>query len=68
MAKRIFPLLFLLYFVTSCTSNQPFFQKDSDPTPEGKKWVKIEAMSDEFNGKTLDTKKWKNTDPQKWIG
>ncbi|SFC02173.1 hypothetical protein SAMN04489722_101472 [Algibacter lectus] len=42
------------------------------PAPEGKKWVKIDNLSDEFDGKKLDNKKWIG-DPEKhpdfgWIG
>ncbi|MEM8526912.1 MAG: family 16 glycosylhydrolase [Bacteroidota bacterium] len=62
-------LIFLaLLTIFSCTTSKPHFQADDDPTPEGKKWVKIEAMSDEFEGKELDNKKWKNTEPQRWVG
>jgi len=68
MTKQILFLLFNLSAIISCTTSQPYFQEANDPTPDGKKWVKIEAMSDEFNGKTLDESKWKNTDPKKWIG
>jgi len=37
------------------------------PAPAGKKWEKIEIMSDEFNGNSLNTTKWTINDPQ-WEG
>ena len=46
------------------TTNLLFAQ----PTPpNGKKWVKIEQMSDEFNGSDLNPSKWAKSDPQ-WAG
>lgn len=42
------------------------------PKVEGKMWKRVEALSDEFNGRKIDQKKW-NIDPEghfelKWIG
>ena len=48
-------------------SNLPFF-RGSNPTPTGKKWVKIENLSDEFNDDVFDSDKWQNTNPNRWIG
>ncbi len=43
-------------------------QMIAQPTPpNGKKWEKIENMSDEFNGSSLNTTKWADQDPQ-WEG
>jgi len=42
-----------------------------DPAPQGKKWVKIENMSDEFNDDVFDDEKWHRdtaTDGFGWIG
>ncbi|WP_298314548.1 family 16 glycosylhydrolase [uncultured Aquimarina sp.] len=40
----------------------------AQPTPpNGKKWEKIESMSDEFNGSSLNGSKWAVNDPQ-WEG
>ncbi len=40
----------------------------AQPTPPpGKKWQKIENMSDEFNGSSLDFSKWDDQSPQ-WAG
>ncbi|MFY0607679.1 MAG: HYR domain-containing protein [Cyclobacteriaceae bacterium] len=39
--------------------------------PEGKKWEKVEALSDEFEGNALDDTKWHNdpsSDPFGWYG
>ncbi|TXE15151.1 HYR domain-containing protein [Seonamhaeicola algicola] len=49
------------------SENMPFFV-ETNYTPNGKKWVKVDAMSDEFNSTNLDETKWKNTDPNQWIG
>jgi len=56
----------LFLFVTIAFS-QPTFNSGQDPKPNNKQWEKIENMSDEFNGTTLDTQKWDNQDPQ-WRG
>jgi len=40
----------------------------AQPTPpNGKKWEKIDAVSDEFNGSSLNGNKWAINDPQ-WEG
>lgn len=49
----------------------PYFVGDN-PTPEGKKWEVVKALSDEFDGPKIDNKKW-FTDPAahphlKWHG
>ncbi|WP_108801597.1 carbohydrate-binding protein [Aquimarina sp. Aq107] len=53
-------LVLLLYFVTVNVFAQP-------AAPNGKKWEKIEVMSDEFNGSSLNTNKWAINSPQ-WEG
>lgn len=35
--------------------------------PTGQKWLPIQALSDEFNEKQLDTTKWRTTQPY-WLG
>ncbi|MDV7186400.1 HYR domain-containing protein [Lutibacter sp. TH_r2] len=50
------------------SSDSPYFIEDNNPLPTGKKWVKVEGLTDEFNENALDEVKWKNTDPSKWIG
>ncbi|MEM8522988.1 MAG: T9SS type A sorting domain-containing protein [Bacteroidota bacterium] len=60
---------YLLFF--SFTENiyaQPIFKSGQDPIPDGKKWVKSEDLSDEFDGSSLDESKWENTNPNRWIG
>jgi len=64
MKKNCF-LLFISILINSglCAQTAP---------PEGKKWIKIENLSDEFEGKNLDNKKW-IADPEGhpdfgWIG
>lgn len=49
------------------SSEIPYFM-EANPAPTGKKWVKVENLSDEFNIDTFDDAKWKNTDPSSWIG
>ncbi|MEO1449334.1 MAG: family 16 glycosylhydrolase, partial [Bacteroidota bacterium] len=38
----------------------PFFNAGQNPAPPGKMWQKIDNMSDEFNGTSLNTAKWDN--------
>lgn len=50
--------------------NQPYFI-EGNPTPSGKTWEKVEALSDEFNDTTFDDSKWHRnpaTDPFGWYG
>ncbi|WP_298488111.1 family 16 glycosylhydrolase [uncultured Maribacter sp.] len=47
--------------------NAPQFKKGEDPKPDGTKWKLIKEMSDEFNGKKVDEKKWQISG-QGWIG
>lgn len=65
-------ILFLCFSVGNTlmvlAQTSPTFLSGEDPRPEGKKWVKVEQMSDEFDGDTLDESKWKNTDPARWMG
>ncbi|WP_299547766.1 HYR domain-containing protein [Seonamhaeicola sp.] len=49
------------------SENIPYFV-ETNPTPSGKKWTRVDTMSDEFNTNTLDETKWLNTDPSRWIG
>jgi len=51
---------FLLFLFSSILVAQP-------APPAGKKWQKVENMSDEFNGNSLNTTKWDSNDPQ-WEG
>ncbi|MBK1834702.1 family 16 glycosylhydrolase [Roseibacillus ishigakijimensis] len=49
----------------------PTFLAGMDPKPEGKKWVPVEEMSDEFQGTKLDLTKWQSEpvgDGWNWIG
>lgn len=53
------------------SSQVPYFTGDN-PTPEGKKWEAVSALSDEFDGPEIDNTKWV-TDPAahphlKWHG
>ncbi len=69
--RQITTLLIMIFICTVYSlsaQNSPYFLSGNDPKPSGKKWVKIEDMSDEFNGTSLNTSKWKNTDPTRWKG
>lgn len=49
---------------------KPFFV-DENPTPNGKNWSLVENLSDEFNGKSFNDKKWHRnaeTDGFGWQG
>lgn len=50
------------------SSELPYFIEENNPAPAGKKWLKIEGLSDEFNEDEFNESKWKNTDPTRWIG
>jgi len=55
------PLYIILIFLAS-------LGMFAQPTPpQGKKWEKIEVLSDEFNGSSLNLSKWTINDPQ-WEG
>lgn len=52
------------------SNTKPYFI-GFDPTPSGKKWTKIENISDEFDGSAFDDNKWHRnpaTDGFNWIG
>ncbi len=59
--------LFLMFLGALSAQDQPTFSSGQNPTPTGKKWQKIENMSDEFDGTSLNTTKWDDQDPQ-WEG
>ncbi|SHJ05501.1 LamG domain-containing protein [Pseudozobellia thermophila] len=42
---------------------EPTFLEGQDPKPEDKKWVRVEGLSDEFEGSGLDPAKW-NPSPE----
>ncbi|SHK67965.1 hypothetical protein SAMN04488028_10799 [Reichenbachiella agariperforans] len=50
---------------------QPTFLPGEDPKPADSKWVKVKPLSDEFEGKKVNTKKWQ-IEPKAngwgWIG
>ena len=61
--KQLKPLLSLIIICCCITA----IQAQLPTPPAGKKWVKIENMSDEFNGNALDKNKWDDQDPN-WKG
>ncbi|MEM9341067.1 MAG: glycosyl hydrolase [Bacteroidota bacterium] len=61
--------IFTLAFVS--LYGQPTFDPKDNPTPSGKKWEKVDALSDEFEGNTIDQKKWQLQPTENgwnWIG
>ena len=50
------------------TTPKPTFTENQNPTPEDKKWVKVDGLSDEFNGEELDADKWNPTPEFIWNG
>ncbi len=70
--------ILLAMLLTSCQSmgwrpaaGDPTFAEGEDPCPAGKKWVPVEGMSDEFNGRSVDLGKWQvepNANSFTWIG
>lgn len=47
--------------------SSPTFLAGTDPKPTDKKWNLVKEMSDEFDGKKVDTQKWQ-IEGQGWIG
>ncbi|MFI3320068.1 MAG: hypothetical protein SNH01_03720 [Rikenellaceae bacterium] len=73
MKTKIFSAALALSIVGSSYAKSPVaptFQDGQDPLKSGK-WTLVEKVSDEFNGKKLDTNKW-TADPQAngwgWLG
>jgi hypothetical protein len=69
---RIFQALILVCCVGVHSGYaQPFFGEGQDPKPAGKSWERVDILSDEFDGSTLDPNKW-TADPAAkgwgWIG
>ncbi|MEM9339136.1 MAG: glycoside hydrolase [Bacteroidota bacterium] len=64
-----------LIMITGCLllsihvmAQEPVFNPGQDPKPSGKKWQAVKKLSDEFDGSSLNTAKWQNTDPRGWKG
>ncbi|WP_053405228.1 family 16 glycosylhydrolase [Persicobacter sp. CCB-QB2] len=68
MKKKNYFLVLLGLLLTTAALAQPTFTEGNDPKPEGSFWELKKSLSDEFKGKKLDEKKWKNTVPNGWIG
>ncbi|MEM9928306.1 MAG: glycosyl hydrolase [Bacteroidota bacterium] len=68
---RFIPFLILLFFSLSPLYGQPTFQPGEDPAPEGKTWVPVPELSDDFKGREVDLSKWQ-IEPEgndwTWIG
>ncbi|MEM6831412.1 MAG: RICIN domain-containing protein [Bacteroidota bacterium] len=53
-----FILTFCFVFHMAYSQNAPLFNAGADPKPNGKKWALVTALSDEFNGGSLNKNKW----------
>jgi len=53
--------------VSISQENQPYSLNNGISIPSGKKWVKVENLSDEFDNETLDQKKWASR-VSTWVG
>ncbi|WP_200831889.1 hypothetical protein [Aquimarina sp. AU474] len=58
--KYLFSILFFCIAITHVKSQTP-------TPPNGKKWAKVNELSDEFNGNSLDGNKWVKSS-RDWIG
>lgn len=71
ITKFIFSVSWVIVAGATAALAQPTFESGSDPKPAGKEWVKIDNLTDEFDGNTLDMKKW-HSDPTDngwtWVG
>ena len=56
--KLSIPLLLVSFYPFLFFSQTPFFQDGEDPKPNEKTWHLIDKLSDEFEGNTLNLKKW----------
>ncbi|MCP9237704.1 glycosyl hydrolase [Lewinella sp. JB7] len=48
----------LLILLCSCVRAQPTFLPGEDPAPDNREWIAVPELSDDFEGKTVDTEKW----------
>ena len=68
MIFKQFSLFVLVFLATSMIAQKaPTFINGEDPKPSTQKWSLIKNMSDEFDGKKIDEKKWQISG-QGWIG
>lgn len=65
--KYVLAVVFLVIADVGLAQKAPQFLEGEDPKPVNGKWKLIKNMSDEFNGKKIDDKKWQ-TSGQGWIG
>ncbi len=64
-------LAMVLLSFLSHNDESPTFQDNEDPKPKHKTWVKVEYLSDEFEGHELDASKWQKEpvgNDWSWIG
>lgn len=67
----ILRLFFVVCAFVGTATAQPYFQSGQDPKPDGREWVKVDELSDEFDGDSLDLAKWHSKPDEngwKWIG
>jgi len=66
-SSKLLAIACLLFASGLHAQKSPFFKEGESPQIDGKKWKLIKNMSDEFNGKKVDEKKWQISG-QGWIG
>ena len=66
LKSALLPAFFVVVSL-SFAQKSPYFQEGEDPRPEDSKWKLVKSMSDEFNGKKVNSKKWQISG-QGWIG
>jgi len=67
LSKQYMLVVFLLVANFISAQKTPYFNDGEDPKPSNQKWKLVKKMSDEFNGKKVDEKKWQISS-QGWIG
>ncbi|WP_111708224.1 family 16 glycosylhydrolase [Lutibacter citreus] len=67
ISQQISALIILLIAGSMFAQKSPTFKNGEDPKPSSKKWELVQGMSDEFNGKEINQKKWQISG-QEWIG
>lgn len=65
--KNTLTVAILLLSALAYGQKAPFFKTGEDPKPNKTKWKLVKGMSDEFDGKKVDEKKWQ-VSGQGWIG
>jgi hypothetical protein len=69
--KTLSVFILVGWVTTQAALAQPFFSAGQDPKPADQTWRRIDLLSDEFDGESLDSNKWNPNPAAKgwgWIG